>query len=108
MIILYREHQMEKIDTKAAEQFYSAVLKLRTMDECRSFFDDVCTIKELQDLVQRFQVALLLDEGKNYMEISRQTSVSSATISRVNRCLVYGDGGYRTVIKRMKDGGSDD
>ncbi|MBQ3316932.1 MAG: helix-turn-helix domain-containing protein [Spirochaetales bacterium] len=99
---------MEKIDTKAAEQFYSAVLKLRTMDECRSFFDDVCTIKELQDLVQRFQVALLLDEGKNYMEISRQTSVSSATISRVNRCLVYGDGGYRTVIKRMKDGGSDD
>ena len=96
---------MEKIDTKAAEQFYSAVLKLRTMDECRSFFDDVCTIKELQDLVQ---VALLLDEGKNYMEISRQTSVSSATISRVNRCLVYGDGGYRTVIKRMKDGGSDD
>ncbi|MBQ7730031.1 MAG: helix-turn-helix domain-containing protein [Spirochaetales bacterium] len=108
MIIIYREHQMEKIDTKAAEQFYSAVLKLRTMDECRSFFDDVCTIKELQDLVQRFQVALLLDEGKNYMEISRQTSVSSATISRVNRCLVYGDGGYRTVIKRMKDGGSDD
>ena len=99
---------MEKIDTKAAERFYSAVLKLRTMDECRSFFDDVCTIKELQDLVQRFQVALLLDEGKNYMEISRQTSVSSATISRVNRCLVYGDGGYRTVIKRMKDGGSDD
>lgn len=99
---------MEKTDEKAARQFYSAVLRLRTEDECRAFFDDVCTIKELQDLVQRFQVAVLLDQGKNYLEISRQTSVSSATISRVNRCLVYGDGGYRTVIDRMKDGGKDD
>ena len=98
---------MEKIDTKAAEQFYSAVLNLKTVEECRSFFDDVCTIKELQDLVQRFQVALLLDEGKNYVEISKQTSVSSATISRVNRCLVYGDGGYKTVIDRMKEGTDD-
>ena len=99
---------MEKTDEKAARQFYSAVLRLRTEDECRAFFDDVCTIKELQDLVQRFQVAVLLDQGMNYLEISRQTSVSSATISRVNRCLVYGDGGYRTVIDRMKDGGKDD
>lgn len=99
---------MEKTDEKAARLFYSAVLRLRTEDECRAFFDDVCTIKELQDLVQRFQVAVLLDQGNNYLEISRQTSVSSATISRVNRCLVYGDGGYRTVIDRMKDGGKDD
>lgn len=99
---------MEKTDEKTARLFYSAVLRLRTEDECRAFFDDVCTIKELQDLVQRFQVAVLLDQGKNYLEISRQTSVSSATISRVNRCLVYGDGGYRTVIDRMKDGGKDD
>jgi len=96
---------MEKTDERAARQFFSAVLKLKTEDECRAFFDDVCTIKELQDLIQRFQVALMLDQGMNYLEISRQTSVSSATISRVNRCLVYGDGGYRTVIGRMKDGG---
>jgi len=96
---------MEKTDERAARQFFSAVLKLKTEDECRAFFDDVCTIKELQDLIQRFQVALMLDQGMNYLEISRQTSVSSATISRVNRCLVYGDGGYRTVIERMKDGG---
>ena len=96
---------MEKTDEKAARLFYSAVLRLRTEDECTAFFDDVCT---RQDLVQRFQVAVLLDQGKNYLEISRQTSVSSATISRVNRCLVYGDGGYRTVIDRMKDGGKDD
>ena len=99
---------MEKTDERASRQFFSAVLKLRTEDECRAFFDDVCTIKELQDLIQRFQVALMLDQGMNYLEISRQTSVSSATISRVNRCLVYGDGGYRTVIGRMKDEGQND
>ena len=99
---------MEKTDERASRQFYRAVLGLRTEDECRAFFDDVCTIKELQDLIQRFQVALMLDKGMNYIEISKQTSVSSATISRVNRCLVYGDGGYRTVIDRMKDGGEND
>lgn len=97
---------MDKIDTNIEKQFYSAVLSLKTAEECRSFFEDVCTIKELQDLTQRLQVAFLLDEGKNYQEISKATSVSSATISRVNRCLVYGDGGYRTVIRRVrgKDG----
>lgn len=96
---------MEKTDAKAAKQFYSAVLKLRTEDECRAFFDDVCTIKELQDLIQRFQVAVLLAQGNNYLEISKLTSVSSATISRVNRCLVYGDGGYSTVISRLEEEG---
>jgi TrpR-related protein YerC/YecD len=95
---------MDKIDPNMAGQFYKAVLSLRTEEECRSFFEDVCTIKEFQDLTQRLQVAFLLDEGKNYQEISKQTSVSSATISRVNRCLVYGDGGYRTVIGRVKGG----
>ncbi len=94
---------MDKLDSNMAKQFYSAVLSLKTEDECRSFFEDVCTIKELQDLSQRLQVAFLLDEGRNYQEISKATSVSSATISRVNRCLVYGDGGYRTVIGRVRE-----
>ena len=93
---------MEKIDEKVAKKFYKAVLSLKTEEECSAFFEDVCTIKEFQDLSQRFQVALLLDEGMNYQEISKCTSVSSATISRVNRCLNYGPGGYRTVIERMK------
>ncbi|MCQ2411919.1 MAG: YerC/YecD family TrpR-related protein [Sphaerochaetaceae bacterium] len=92
---------MDKIDAKVADQFYSAILSLKTKEECMAFFDDICTIKELQDLSQRLQVALMLDKGMNYQEISRQTSVSSATISRVNRCLNYGDGGYRTVLDRM-------
>ena len=93
---------MNGIDLDLANNFFNAVLSLQTLEECQAFFKDVCTIKELQDLTQRLQVAVLLDRGKNYQEISRQTSVSSATISRVNRCLVYGDGGYRTVIDRMK------
>ncbi len=94
---------MDKMDSKMAMQFYKAVLSLKTEAECRSFFEDVCTIKELQDLSQRLEVAFLLEEGKNYQEISKMTSVSSATISRVNRCLVYGDGGYRTVIGRVRE-----
>ena len=93
---------MDKVDGRIASQFFAAVLSLTTEEECRAFFDDVCTIKELQDLSQRLEVAFLLDSGKNYQEISKATSVSSATISRVNRCLVYGDGGYRTVISRAK------
>ena len=97
---------MEKTDEKAARLFYSAVLRLRTEDECRAFFDDVCTIKELQDMSQRFDVALLLGEGNNYADISALIGASSATISRVNRCLNYGRGGYRSVIDKMK--GEDD
>ena len=96
---------MDKLDSNMAKQFFSAVLSLNTEEECRSFFEDVCTIKELQDLSQRLQVAFLLEEGKNYQEISKITSVSSATISRVNRCLVYGDGGYKTVIGRVREKG---
>ena len=95
---------MNGIDLDVANFFFNAVLSLRTAEECQAFFKDVCTIKELQDLTQRLQVAMLLDQGRNYQEISKQTSVSSATISRVNRCLVYGDGGYRTVLDRLKEG----
>lgn len=86
------------------QQFYRAVLTLRDEEECRAFFTDVCTIKELHDLVNRLEVARLLDEGVVFQEISRLTGASSATISRVNRCLVYGDGGYRTVLDRSVKG----
>ncbi|MFC2822103.1 MAG: YerC/YecD family TrpR-related protein [Sphaerochaeta sp.] len=92
---------MEKIDEQTAKDFYSAVLSLENIDECKAFFEDICTIRELQDLSQRLQVALLLSMGKNYQEISNATSVSSATISRVNRCLLYGDGGYKIVLERL-------
>ena len=94
---------MEKLDANMADQFYSAILSLKTKEECRAFFDDICTIKELQDLMQRLQVASMLSKGMNYLEISKETSVSSATISRVNRCLNYGDGGYNIVLGRLEN-----
>ena len=93
---------MNGIDKDAAEAFFNAVLSLKTADECQAFFKDVCTIKELQDISQRLQVAILLDQGMKYQEIGAKTGVSPATISRVNRCLVYGTGGYRKAIGKIK------
>ena len=90
-------------DRKNMSQFYKAILELRDEDECRRFFDDVATIKEVLDLSARFEVARLLDDGAVFSEISKQTGASSATISRVNKCLTYGEGGYKTVLDRMKD-----
>lgn len=94
---------MGKIRHPGEEQFYEAVLALRTIEDCRLFFEDVSTIKELQAMCQRFRVACLLNEGKNYLEVSETTGASSATISRVNRCLLYG-GGYRGVLDNLQKG----
>ncbi len=86
------------------DQFYNAVLSLRTKEECDAFFSDLCTIKELIDLPLRLEVARMLRSGLNYQEITEKTGVSSATISRVNRCLVYGkEGGYRTVLSALEN-----
>ena len=93
---------MEKLDPKMADKFYSAILSLETKEECRAFFDDICTIKEMQDLIQRLEVASMLTKGMNYQEISSKTSVSSETICRVNRCINYGEGGYTTVLGRIE------
>ena len=84
------------------EQFYKAVLQLETAEECEMFFDDVTTIKELIDMGARLEVAKLLDEGRVFNDISKETGASSATISRVNKCLGYGPGGYRLVLDRLK------
>ena len=83
--------------------FVNAILSLKTKEECISFLEDICTIKEIQDLSQRLEVALLLDEGNNYLDISKRAKVSTATISRVSRCLNYGEGGYRMAIERIKE-----
>ena len=76
-----------KIHTEALEQLFEAVLSLKTKEECYLFFDDICTINELLSLSQRLEVARMLREKKTYMEISEETGASTATISRVNRCL---------------------
>ena len=80
------------------DELFKAVLRLESVEDCRKFFEDVCTIKELEDVAQRLDVARLLSEGKNYQEICQTTGASTATISRVNKCLNYGAGGYRLVL----------
>lgn len=82
-------------------EMYKAILTLKTLDECVSFFEDLCTITELQAMEQRYQVASLLDKGCIYNEILEKTGASSATISRVNRSLQYGNDGYACVFKRL-------
>ncbi len=96
---------MNKLQSEEADLLFHAIMSLETLDDCYRFFEDICTIKELQSLVQRFQVARELDAGKNYLEVYEQTGVSSATISRVNKCLVYGNGGYRTALDKLKKAG---
>ena len=80
---------------------YEAILSLRSVEECLWFFEDLCTISEIKSLASRFQVAILLAKGYTYTEIFEKTGVSTATISRVKRCLDYGADGYRTVLDRM-------
>jgi len=93
---------MEKISVESANELFCAILKLQTVEECHAFFEDLCTIKEMQDIAQRFEVAQMLYEKKNYQEISRKTGASTATICRVGKCLNYGSGGYRTVLDRCR------
>ena len=99
---------MGKIEKKYLDNLYRAILKLETEQECAAFFDDICTIAELDALSQRLEVARLLHEGKNYVDINKLTGASTATICRVSKCLSYGDGGYKTVIQRMKEAGEGD
>ena len=91
---------MEKMQSEALKQLYKAIISLETEEECASFLEDICTIKELQDISQRLQVAAMLSEGSNYQEVSKETGASTATICRVNKCLLYGDGGYKNVLAK--------
>ncbi len=87
------------------DDLFRAILNLKDIDECSNFFEDLCTISELRAMEQRFQVAQMLDEGRIYSDIARETGASTATISRVNKCLTYGSDGYRTALDRMKENG---
>ena len=94
---------MNKFHSESVDTLVKGLLKLETEEECYAFLEDVCTIKELQDMAQRFDVALKLSDGVNYNQVSKETGASSATISRVNKCLMYGNNGYKTVIDRIKN-----
>ncbi|MDD6794127.1 MAG: YerC/YecD family TrpR-related protein [Clostridiaceae bacterium] len=98
---------MSNIDSKLKSEemdlLFNAILQLKNIKECYDFFEDVATINEMKALAQRIHVAKLLSEKKTYTEIGEITGASTATISRVNRCLNYGSDGYTTVIERLKE-----
>ena len=91
------------LDKPDSDTLYRAIVSLRSEEECRRFLQDLCTVSELKAMEQRMDVAMLLDQGLIYSEILERTGASSATISRVNRCLHYGADGYRTVIPRLRE-----
>ncbi|MBQ2740764.1 MAG: hypothetical protein IJF39_03985 [Clostridia bacterium] len=91
---------MVEFSMKAFDGFFQAVLQLKSVEDCQKFFEDVCTIKELQSIAQRWEVAVMLNDGRNYQEISKKTGASTATISRVAKCLNYGAGGYELVLEK--------
>ena len=93
----------KKLRTEAVDFLFDAVLSLKDREECCVFFEDVCTINELLSLSQRFEVAKMLREQKTYLEIAEKTGASTATISRVNRSLNYGNDGYDMVFERLKN-----
>lgn len=92
----------KKIHTEAVDSLFEAILSLKNKEECYTFFEDICTINELLSLSQRFEVAKMLRQKKTYLEISEKTGASTATISRVNRSLTYGNDGYEMVFQRME------
>ena len=92
--------------TKETDDLIKAIVELNSVEECYTFFEDVCTIKEIMEIAQRLRVAKLLDNGLSYQAISKETGASTATISRVSKCLKLGEG-YRAAIAREKDTRSD-
>ena len=92
-----------KIRTEAVDSLFEAILNLRTKEECYLFFEDLCTVNELLSLSQRFEVAAMLREHKTYLDIAEKTGASTATISRVNRSLNYGNDGYELIFERLSE-----
>lgn len=95
----------EKLRDPVNDLFFQAILNLENIEECYSFFEDICTIPELKSISQRLQVAIMLKQGKTYTQIVDKTKVSSATISRVNRALEYGADGYKKALERLENQG---
>ena len=94
---------VKQLKSEPVDHLFEAILTLKSKEECYSFFEDMCTVNELLSLSQRFEVAAMLKEHKTYLEIAEKTGASTATISRVNRSLTYGNDGYEMVFSRMKE-----
>ncbi len=95
---------MQNYRNESIDNLFKTISKLDTVEDCYSFFEDLCTIKEIQDMAQRLDTAILLNKGESYQVISGKVGISSATISRVNYCLNYGSGGYKKAIANMEEG----
>ena len=94
------EHQPRR--NKTTDALFDAILSLETREECYHFFEDLCTVKEISDMAQRLEAAKLLLSGNTYDQIVKTVEISTATISRINRCIQYGSGGYRNVIEQLE------
>ena len=93
----------EKLKSEELDHLFQAILCLNTLDECYSFFEDLCTVKEMISIGQRLEVAWRLCHGQTYLQICEETGASTATISRVNRSLQYGEDGYSVAFRRLKE-----
>ena len=93
---------MPTIRSKSIDRLFEVIMSLENTEDCYNFFEDVCTIKEIRDISQRLYIASMLDQGMNYQEISQKVGISTATISRVSKCLKYGNG-YRNAIDKTKE-----
>lgn len=87
---------------KDYSELFNEILKLETIEECNKFFDDLCTITELDAMLQRIKAAKMLLEDKTFQEVTKETKISSATLARVSKCIKYGDGGYKNTIEKKK------
>ncbi|MBE7003534.1 MAG: hypothetical protein E7425_04500 [Ruminococcaceae bacterium] len=96
-----------KMKSEETEHLFQAILSLESVEECYRFFDDLCTFSEILAMTQRYRVAEELYEGRTFSQISQEIGVSSTTITRVNRCLNYGAGGYQSVLERLKQRNED-
>ncbi len=94
-----------KIQDQWTDGLFEAILLLKSTEECYNFFEDICTVSEIKAMAQRLEVAKMLKEGYTYTDIAKKTGASTATISRVNRCLNYGADGYRIVLERLEGKG---
>ena len=94
---------MQKIRCESVDRLFQTILNLESVEECYEYFEDICTIKEILDMSQRLDTAILLSKGLSYQKIAEQVDVSSATICRVNKCLLYGSGGYRAALAKNEE-----
>lgn len=93
-----------KFRAEAVDRLFQTFLNLESLDECYAYFEDICTVKEILDMAQRLETAILLSEGNSYQKIMEKVEISTATIGRVSKCLNYGTGGYRVAIEKLKEG----